>query len=116
MARKRKRQPIDQQRLALSYGALRNALGNYGRLGTDVMLLTPAPILTLVAPISLTINGLPTPPDATEVKLFDRAGHVLGLPHPIPASGQVIVTPPGPVAWVEVYRKKTPILLGIPIS
>jgi hypothetical protein len=117
MARKRKRQPIDQQRLALSYGALRNALGNYGRLGTDVLLLTPPPILTTGIPSSLTIKGLPTPPDATEVKLFDSAGHVLGLPHAVDASGRLIVTPlPGPVAWVEVYRKKTPILLGIPIS
>lgn len=115
MARKREGHRPIQKRTVLHYGALRDAIGRPGRHGADPALLTPAPILTLVAPISLTINGLPTPPDATEVKLFDRAGHVLGLPHAIPANGRVIVSPPGPVAWVEVYRNKTPILLGIPI-
>jgi hypothetical protein len=115
MPRKRERLAIPQQRLALSYGALRNALGNYGRLGTDVMLLTPAPTFSRWG---LEIQGLPA--DAKRVILFDRGGRELkraDTSGPGTLRVPLGVPPVGPVAWVEVYgRKNRPIRLGIPIS
>ena len=104
--------PLDLplERFALHYGALRDAIGKPGRLGAAVALLTPAP--TSDARGDLTIDGLPI--DATKVILFDRAGNKLDR-FPI-TKRPLTVTPSGTVAWVEVYRKKIPILLGIPIS
>jgi hypothetical protein len=111
MAREQKRLDLPQRRTVLHYGALRNALGNYGRLGTDAALLTPAP--TLIHG-TLTINGIPT--EARKVILFDRAGTELGRirTHGNTSLRGISVSN---VAWVEVYgRKNTPIRLGIPIS
>jgi hypothetical protein len=111
MARKPNPLDLPQRRIALHYGALRNALGNYGRLGTDVGLLAPAP--TLIHG-TLTIHGIP--PEAKKVILFDRTGTVLHR-FPTDGHGSLPGLPGTNVAWVEVYgRKNTPIRLGIPIS
>jgi hypothetical protein len=104
MARKPK-QDLDQKRTALHYGALRDAIGKPGRHGAKVVLLTPPPKL---APFhgghKLTIAGLPPPPAATDVVLYDGAGTPLGPPRKVSKKGSVSVGLGAgvTVAWVEV--------------
>jgi hypothetical protein len=102
-----------QLRIALRYGAVRNALGNFGRHGeTDVALVAPPPTLN-VTTRALTLNTLPS--NAHAVVVYDRADLELQR-FPAKVSSTVDENKVAAVASVEIEDSAgTPFLFGIPV-
>jgi hypothetical protein len=102
-----------QQQVALRFGALRNALGDFGRHGDrDVALLTPAPRLHPDGTLEFLA---PLPAAAATLTLFRADGTVLGTVTDIGGTTPVLDTADA-TAWVQVDdAHNTPILLGFPL-
>ena len=103
---------VQQQQVALRFGALRNALGDFGRHGDrSVALLTPAPLLFGDGRLELQAA---LPAAASTLTLFATDGAVLATVTDVGGAAPV-VDGAGATAWVEVSDVHgSPLLLGFP--
>lgn len=101
-----------QQQVALRFGALRNALGDFGRHGDRaVALLTPAPRLFPDGTLEF-VAALPAA--AATLTLFRADGSALGTVADVGGATPVLDSA-GDTAWIQVDDAHgSPILLGFP--
>lgn len=104
---------VGAQQVALRFGALRNALGDFGRHGERMTaLILPAPQLRADGALEF---GAPLPHTASTVTLFRADGSVLGSVDGVGGATPVIEDA-GDVAWLQVDdADDNPLLLGFPL-